>query len=964
MLLNILPNKTASAANKTLNEMYPILSQAVETEEVAQPYFEYLQAMDKAGAVNATENVNVPLDKAKTSPSGNYYKEIKDIAKIEDKENKVPGKAFDWTSEDLETVEWEFEVSQAGYYNITIDYLAIPGTVLSPRRNITIDGETLFKDLNNIELQRRWKDDGEPWVNPAGDEVRPKQVEIVTWQKFSVWDPDSKYDEPLKIYLKPGKHKIQMELVYEPIVIRSIQFTAPKTIPTYAEVLKGYQDKGYKKANQEIKINAEEPAYKSDSTLRLEFSSDPKADPPSSGSRVLNVIGGANWKSANQAITWSFDVKEAGLYKIDLRMVQNFSGGLPIYRQIMIDGEVPFKEFLNYKIDYDNNWTLKSVADEKDEPYMVYLEAKTHTITLKVNASTYTALLNELEKTLTLLSQCTQKIMTITGASPDTNFDYKLDQKIPNLMTWLKSISDSLQKQIDTLEGMAKKSPTAVNQLSEIKYSVDRMIDDPYRIAAGLETLTNSQNTLSTWLNDFSSSPLQLDYILINNPDGEVKDYRSNFFQKLWASLRTFGISFFKDYDAVTGYTGLTEDTTDYKKIKVWISRGKEWGETLKQLTDETFTRQYKTVADINILPPGQLGAGGVLMMALASNTAPDIAMGVDSLLPSEYGMRNAAIDLKQFDTYDEVVKRFVPGVLNPYNFQGKAFGLPETIDFSIMFYRKDIMSSLGLAIPETWDDVTRKVIPVLKKNGMDFWYEGGLNLFLFQNGGELYKENGTKSGLDSPEAFAAFKQFTDMYGVYEVPVTADFYTRFRSGQMPIGMSSFNTYLKFNSAAPELQGKWGVAVVPGTKRADGTISRANSGVSQGVVMFSSAKDREAAWDFIDWYTSTDTQTRYANDLQAYIGSEARWCSANQAAFDNLPWEKDLKSVIQEQRKFYKDPYNVVGGYITARHVENARVRVVVQKKNYRAALEKSIKDINRELADKQAEFAKRAALGK
>jgi hypothetical protein len=110
---------------------------------------------------------------------------------------------------------------------------------------------------------------------------------------------------------------------------------------------------------------------------------------------------------------------------------------------------------------------------------------------------------------------------------------------------------------------------------------------------------------------------------------------------------------------------------------------------------------------------------------------------------------------------------------------------------------------------------------------------------------------------------------------------------------------------------------------------------------------------------LKWYTDKETQIRYSNDIVSTVGAEARWCSANIEAFDNLSWETNLKQVIKEQRDWYVDMPNVIGGYITPRYVENARVRVVVQNKQYRDSLEKAVKEINTELVNKNNEFAMR-----
>src|SRR5690606_3858256 len=149
-----------------------------------------------------------------------------------------------------------------------------------------------------------------------------------------------------------------------------------------------------------------------------------------------------------------------------------------------------------------------------------------------------------------------------------------------------------------------------------------------------------------------------------------------------------------------------------------------------------------------------------------------------------------------------EIKNRFLPGIMIPFEFKGGYYGLPETMDFSALYYRKDILEEYDLEIPETWDDVYTKILPTLKKNGMDFYYASGFHPFLMQNQGSYYKDNNKLSNLDSPEAYTAFEQFTNLYRIYDVPVSADFYNRFRTGQMPMGIGNFDVYIKLSSAAP------------------------------------------------------------------------------------------------------------------------------------------------------------------
>ncbi len=863
---------------------------------------------------------------------------------------------LDWSKDTLEWVQWSFNIPKAGLYNIEIDYRALKGTVESPRRSLEIDGGKIdFHELSNIVFPRCWYDDGKPWINVLGDQVRPKQSEKFIRQAMKIEDSLGKYDEPLKFYFESGNHTIKLSYIQEPIELYGVKILPAVQIKSYDEVLVGWKKLGYKEAFRQIKIDAESPIKKTESSLRLEFSADPLADPVSSGNTVFNAIGGSGWNKGNQGIMWEFDVAESGLYCIDFRMFQKYNDGLSSFRQILFDGKVPYREFLCYEFKY-GGWQDVRAKSDSGEPLLIYLEEGKHTLEMKVKISEYTEILYEMEQTLSLFSKVIQNIIMITGITPDTNFDYKFFEKLPWLEETLSEISLSLQRQIEGLTKSLNKIPGPVNSLSTIKYRVDKMRNNPFLIAANLDYLIDEQTTLSSWIRGFNNLPLTLDYILLNNPKSKAESKKAHAFQVIWFAVRNFYQSFFRDYDFVAGENANGEEI---KTINAWISRGKDWGEIIKQIADEDFTKRTGINIKMNILPAGQLGTSGVMLLAVASGTAPDLVLGSQGTVPAEYGMRGVLVDLRTMHNYDEIAGRFAEGVMMPYRFKDSIYALPETMDFSVMFYRKDILSSFNLKPPDTWDELYRDVLPVLKRNGMDFWYEGGIITFLFQHGGSMYSKDGLKSALDTQEAFEAFGKYANLYRIYDVPVSANFYTRFRAGQMPIGISSFNTYLLLTSAAPELNGKWDVTLIPGTVREDGTIDRSDSASSSATMIFNSSQLINESWKFLEWYTSAEIQTRYAGDLVAYIGPEAKWFSANIESFDALSWDNNLKRVVKEQRKWCKGVPSVVGGYITSRHIENARVRAVVQGKNYRESLERAAKDINRELGLKNKEFQRR-----
>lgn len=102
--------------------------------------------------------------------------------------------------------------------------------------------------------------------------------------------------------------------------------------------------------------------------------------------------------------------------------------------------------------------------------------------------------------------------------------------------------------------------------------------------------------------------------------------------------------------------------------------------------------------------------------------------------------------------------------------------------------------------------------------------------------------------------------------------------------------------------------------------------------------------------------SEDIQTEFGLNLEQYRGETFRWNSANVHAFANMPWKQDDLSVILDQWQWMQEWPNVPGGYMTARELGFAWNNAAIDQVNPRIALEKAVKEINREMKRKQQEF--------
>ena len=879
--------------------------------------------------------------------------------------------------EGMSAAQWHITVEHTGQYELEINYLSVPSQDAKAQRRITVDGVIPFEEANNICLYRLWKEerqeDGSMRLNSIGDEVWPHQTEVLLWQNVRAADQQGIYVEPLRFFLTAGEHDIEISYVDQPVILGRIAFVEPRTYKTYAETLEDWREKGYADVSVDVQLvlQGEDSYLRSENVIRRESDADPMTVPKSGAQRVLNVVGGYRWRLGNAAVTWEVDVPCSGLYSMSFKVQQSTDPGMPSYRQIMIDGEVPFEEMRLYAFPYKNNWYGDTLCGENGENYRFYLEEGVHYITLTVKLGPIGEIMNRTETDVTYLGKLQRDIIKITGTDPDYNYEYDLYRTMPLLGGQLDYLADRLEESANLLRSISNETTSMENNYRQIIDQLRFFAQDVDRIPKALSDLDNAQTNLGTYISSIEKCPLAVDYLALSGPEAKFEVKKSNFFQRAAVTGENFAASFTKDYDSV----GLIVDSESQKEmtvLDVWIARGTEWGEILKELADEDFTPKTNIVINMHVLPTGQLSTGSVntIMLSVASGTAPDVALSVEYNLPNEFAFREAVADLTQFADFDEVAERFYSSSLIPFQYNGGVYALPETMDFTVMIYRQDIMQELGLELPETWSDLYQKVLPRLYENNMSFSLPvdtsvssnspgalRGFTMLLLQMGGDYYHDGGASSALDTPEAYKAFKTWTDMYSNYEIDAESNFFTRIRTGTMPIGIGNFTSYMQLLTSAPELYGRWSIAPVPGTMQSDGTVKHTvGTTASTANIILEQSKKKDAAWEFLKWWTSEDTQTRYGRELEAILGTGARWNTANVNAFYSLPWDARHKQIIQAQMNVSQEQLIVPGGYFTGRHIINAWNRVCINNENARDALEKAVKDINKELKNKREEF--------
>ena len=912
-------------------------------------------------------------------------------------EDKLPMGSFEGVeavvSTDDRIIGWKVTVPQTGLYSFRLHYYTFKSFKVESGSTVTeytskgsavsravyIDGKMPFYDARQVQFTRRWVNETPVKRDEKTDnDLRPFQIEKEAWQTGEFRDYLGYYPEPFSFYLTAGEHIIALSPVSECFAISSLEICKRAEAPTYEELKALYGQKGYAAVPDNddtyIKIQAEDPSDKSDPTLyAIADRSTPTMEPYHNSKIRLNSIGGDKWQDVGSWMEWEIDVKVSGLYKIAFKAKQNVLGGANAHRRMLIDGSEVCQETQDIKFPYSTSYSVQPVQKDGQD-MLFYLEAGKHVLRMEITLGDLSRTLQKTESSLTQLNAAYRQILMLTGASPDVNRDYQFAKVAGEALQIFKEQNANL-KQIeqevkDAYNGKTNEQSSVLRKLILILDEIEVRTDT---LKERFSDLKDNIAALGTWINTMRQQPLQMDYIVVCSPDRELPKGDATFFQSFVHEITSFIASFIEDYDTI----GSVTTDGDQKPVDVWVETGagnagnRDNANVLKQIIDSRFTVKYNVAVNLKLV------AAGALLPATLAGNGPDVCLSRGSSDAVNYALRGAVINLNsdEFEDREEVFSQFHESALTPLRFRTAVYGLPETQDFQMLYYRTDIMEELGVD-PDTqlntWDDIY-KLLPLLQNKNMNFGMPvpvlgvvgGTLGLYatmLYQRGGELYKMSdeypydGITGNLDSDEALDAFKMWTNLFTVHRLPNSYDFSNRFRSGEIPVAIAGYSSYNLLSVFAPELDGLWEFKKVPGTVREDGTINYSTAGTVTACVMISTCKDRQSAWKFMSWWTGTEAQALFGREIESLLGSAARYQTANVAAVEQLPWDKKSLEAIKDQWQHVIGIPEVPGSYYMGRNIEFAWKEVIGSNSDSNLVLLEYSKQINDEIARKRAEF--------
>ncbi|OIJ85118.1 sugar ABC transporter substrate-binding protein [Streptomyces colonosanans] len=274
-----------------------------------------------------------------------------------------------------------------------------------------------------------------------------------------------------------------------------------------------------------------------------------------------------------------------------------------------------------------------------------------------------------------------------------------------------------------------------------------------------------------------------------------------------------------------------------------------QYGETGTQQAVNRYAAAYKKAHVTVQWRPGDYDQQTAA--ALLTDSGPDVFEVNGPTLDQIQG--GQVVDLT--DLLDGVKDDFNPAVLTPKTYEGKIWGIPQTIDMQMLYYRKSLLKDAGLEPPDTLDalvDAAHK-LTTKKVKGLFLGNDGGAGVLggtpLYAAGLQLVTDDG-KPGFDDPEAARALGKIHQLYAGKSLLLGAP-----ADWADPSAFLQGLTAMQWTGlwALPQVQKELGddFGVLPFPK--DGPSGRPSVPVgAYGAAVSARSRNKEAAKEYVKW----------------------------------------------------------------------------------------------------------------
>lgn len=352
------------------------------------------------------------------------------------------------------------------------------------------------------------------------------------------------------------------------------------------------------------------------------------------------------------------------------------------------------------------------------------------------------------------------------------------------------------------------------------------------------------------------------------------------------------------------GNTSTSDAGDEKQEITFWGS----WsGDQVKQL-NELIGKYNESQEQYTVTYKVQDNVEEKLLTGMAGGEVPDVILW-DRFNTGMYAQKNALLDLDEYISKDSIdLNDFYEETVKEMQYDDKQFGIPLLVDNRSLFYNKKLLDEAGVKPPTTWAELLEVAEKTTKWDGNKLVQAGfslddvGLfNMWLQQAGGSMLNEEGTKTTFNSDQGVEVLDFWNTLLNeakVYQQGFN-DGSDAFAAGKVALaynGPWALADYDKVDDL------EYGVVTpVTGPNGGKGAITG-----GFGLVIPKTAKNKDAAWDFIKWWTTNP-------EIGIEFAKISNWLPANkEAAQDTYFTENEKYKAFVETMEFAKVRPTVLG----------------------------------------------------
>lgn len=288
-----------------------------------------------------------------------------------------------------------------------------------------------------------------------------------------------------------------------------------------------------------------------------------------------------------------------------------------------------------------------------------------------------------------------------------------------------------------------------------------------------------------------------------------------------------------------------------------------------------------------------------------AAGTLADVLFTAD-LFVVPFAQQGVTIDMQPLADADPDfdLSDVYPNMLGLSRVGGEGlYMIPSSYDVVTMYYNKTMFEEAGAPLPTadwTWDDYIASCLIIKEKTGnycfntaepptgidsVSWW--AYYVPWIMGYGGKILSDDGKTVMLSSPETLAGLQAYTDMWTVHDIGQPLDFASG-SGGCFVVGKCA--TWFHIPAIMGVMRGldpqpfEWDVEVIPSLPQGKFTGMG-----TYGYAISKDAKNPEAAWDFVKYLLSPESQLAIMNN---YAGMPLLQSLREDPAVTELPGPPD------------------------------------------------------------------------